>query len=462
MRLWGGRAYAVSGQRRVRPGSAGSWEYCRKVLVGRGLEQARLAELVELARHGSAGCLVVRGEPGVGKTALLEELIGDAGEALVLRTQGLEVEAPLAFAALHRLLRPVMRLREQLPAPQARALRVAFGEEDGPSVEPFLVAVATLSMLAAAAEERLVLCVVDDAHWLDPATADALVFCGHRIGADRVLIVFSARDGAGRPFRPEGLAEMVLAGLDLAAARALLDERLGATPPGEVTERLIAETGGNPLALLELPTELSAAQLRGSSPLPAQLHLTARVERVFLDRSRRLPAPVQSILLLAAADDTGELAVIRSAAADLGADEHALEAAVGSGLLVTDALAVKVRHPLVRSAIYQAATGAERRRGPRRLTEQERRGADPTANAGDGHVARPAFHAVRGERGGRARGSAVLSGSASIHAITSVRGCYPGSRSDVRGERDLPVDLAMYDSDWSKWHPGGWIGPPSG
>lgn len=346
------------------------------MLVGRGLEQGRLAELVEQARHGSAGCLVVRGEPGVGKTALLEELVGDAGEALVLRTQGLEVEAPLAFAALHRLLRPVMRLRERLPAPQARALRVAFGEEDRPSVEPFLVAVATLSMLTAAAEERLVLCVVDDAHWLDPATADALVFCGHRIGADRVLMVFSARDGAGRPFRPEGLTEMVLAGLGPAAARALLDERLGATPPEEVTERLIAETGGNPLALLELPTELSAAQLQGSSPLPAQLHLTARVERVFLDRSRRLPAPVQSILLLAAADDTGELAVVRRAAAGLGADEHALEAAVGSGLLVTDTLAVKVRHPLVRSAIYQAATGAERRCVHRAL-------ADALAGRGD-------------------------------------------------------------------------------
>ena len=120
----------------------------------------------------------------------------------MLRTQGLEVEAPLAFAALHRLLRPVMRLRDELPVPQARALRVAFGEEDGPSVEPFLVAVATLSMLTAAAEESTVLCVVEDAHWLDSATADALLFCARRLGADRVLMVFSARDGAATPFRP--------------------------------------------------------------------------------------------------------------------------------------------------------------------------------------------------------------------------------------------------------------------
>jgi hypothetical protein len=129
------------------------------VLVGRELENAHLSERVEQARHGTASSLVIRGEPGVGKSALLEELVGSASDALVLRTQGLEVEAPLAFAALHRLLRPVMRLREDLPLPQSRALRVAFGEKDGPSVEPFLVAVATLSMLTAAAEENLVLCV---------------------------------------------------------------------------------------------------------------------------------------------------------------------------------------------------------------------------------------------------------------------------------------------------------------
>ena len=153
---------------------------------------------------GPRAALVVRGEPGVGKSALLDELAAGAGEATVLRTQGLEVEAPLAFAALHRLLRPLTRLRDELPAPQARALRVAFGEEDGPSVEPFLVGVATLSLLTAAAEENLVLCVVDDAHWLDPATAGALLFCARRLGADRVAMVFAARDGAWGTLRPAG------------------------------------------------------------------------------------------------------------------------------------------------------------------------------------------------------------------------------------------------------------------
>ena len=153
----------------------------------------------------------------------------------MLRTQGLEVEAPLAFAALHRLLRPVTRLRGALPAPQARALRVAFGEEDGPSVEPFLVGVATLSLLTAAAEESLVLCVVDDAHWLDPATAGALLFCARRLGADRVVMVFAARDGAAGTFEPQGLPELAA---DRArpgrGPRAARRARLGAAAAEEV------------------------------------------------------------------------------------------------------------------------------------------------------------------------------------------------------------------------------------
>lgn len=305
---------------------------------------------------------MVRGEPGIGKSALLEDLVGLAGEVLVLRTQGLEAEAPLAFAALHRMLLPLARLRDQLPGPQARALGIAFGEEDGPPVEPFLVAIATLSMLTAAAEESVVVCLIDDAHWLDPATADALLFCTRRIEADRILMAFTVRDGVGRPFNPEGPQEMRLNGLGPDAARALLEDRLGSAPGSDVVDRLVAETGGNPLALLELPTRLTPAQLKGSSALPAQLHLTDRVERAFLDRCRSLPPQVQKWLLVAAAEDTGELLVVRRAAAELGASDDALEGALRSGLLVADAATVGVRHPLVRSAIYQGASDAERRR----------------------------------------------------------------------------------------------------
>jgi hypothetical protein len=341
------------------------------VLVGRDLDTAHLADLLKQARHGSSASLVVRGEPGVGKSALLEALVANAGEALILRTQGLEAEAPLAFAALQRLLLPVLRLRDELPLPQARALRVAFGEEDGPSIEPFLVAVATLSILTSAAEQTTVLCVVEDAHWLDSATADALLFC---------------RDAVP----PDGIPELQLTGLDRAGARELLDQRLGDSRAPEVTERLIAESNGNPLALLELPTELSPDQLRGASPLPAQLHLTTRVERAFLDRNKLLPPSVQSLLLLAAADDTGALAVVRRAASTLGLGEQALEAAVTSGLLITDAESVKVRHPLVRSAVYQAATGEQRRRVHQAL-------ADALAGLGDSD--REAWHRAAAAEG---------------------------------------------------------------
>jgi DNA-binding CsgD family transcriptional regulator len=355
--------------------------YVRRVLVGREPQRQLLRALLVRAHHGSAGTLVVFGEPGVGKSALLDELLANVGEATVLRTQGVEGEAPLAFAALHRLLRPLTRLRASLVKPQARALRVAFGEEEGSAVEPFLVGVATLSLLTTAAEENLVVCVVDDAHWLDPATAGALFFCARRLGADRVAMVFAARDGGWGSFDAQGLPEMVLKGLDLDAARALLEERLGKVTADEVAERLVAETRGNPLALVELPGELTPGQLSGSSPLPSQLHLTARVEQVFLDRCRRLPPAVQTMLLIAAADDTGELDVLRRAGAGLDVGEADLQAALDSGLLVADTTSFSVRHPLVRSAIYQAAPGEQRRDVHRALAEALSGHGDPDREA---------------------------------------------------------------------------------
>jgi DNA-binding CsgD family transcriptional regulator len=347
------------------------------VLVGREPERARLGELIEQARHGSAGSLVLRGEPGVGKSALLHDLAADPGDATVLTTQGLEVEAPLPFAALHRLLRPVMRLRAGLPDPQARALGVALGEEAGPGVEPFLVGVASLSLLTAAAEEELVVCLVDDAHWLDRASADALLFCARRLGADRVAMVFAARDDSGETFRSAGLPELRLDGLDEASARALLSARLERSPAPAVAERLVAETRGNPLALLELPRELNAGQLDGSTPLPAQLHLSAHVEQAFLDRCLRLPRQVQLVLLLAAADDTGDAEVLRRAAAGLGAGDDAVQAAVESGLLRSSGESMTVRHPLVRSAVYQAAATADRRRAHLALADALDGAGDP-------------------------------------------------------------------------------------
>jgi DNA-binding CsgD family transcriptional regulator len=357
--------------------------YVQQVLVGRDPERAHLAALVDQARHGTSGSIVVRGEPGVGKSALLDAMVADADSAVVLRTQGLEAEAPLAFAALHRLLLPLTRLRQHLPPPQARAIGVAFGEEDGPSVEPFLVGVATLSLLTAAGEESLVLCVVDDAHWMDPASAGALLFCARRMGADRVAMAFAARHGPGEMFEAPGVPELVLDGLGGEASRALLARRLGSEPAEGVIDRLVAETSGNPLALLELPGELTSAQLAGAAALPTTLHLTARVEQAFLDRIRRLPVAVQRLLLLAAADDTGQSDVLRRACEQWGLGDDALQDAFESGLLVDAGGSVSLRHPLVRSAIYQAATGTDRREAHRALAE---------SLAGSGHRDREVWH----------------------------------------------------------------------
>ena len=341
------------------------------MLVGRAAERDRLRAVVEGARAGHAGSVVVHGEPGVGKSALLEELItGDATDGMrVLSTQGLESESPLAFGALHRLLRPVRRQIDRVPAPQARALRVAFGTEDGDTVEPFLVGAATLSLLSEAAEECPVLCVVDDAHWLDDASADALLFAARRLDADRVAIVFAAREDDVRSFTAPGVDSLLLEGLDRVAVRALLAQHAGTELSTEVADRLIVQTRGNPLALVELPVGLTAEQLAGNAPLPAQLSVGSGVERVFLDRIRRLPEQVQRLMLVIAADDSGHLATTTQAAAALGVEMTAWGEAERTGLLLLDGDTVSVRHPLVRSAVYQAATTLERRHVHQALAE---------------------------------------------------------------------------------------------
>ncbi len=332
------------------------------------------------ARAGTAGVLVVRGEPGVGKSSLLADLAAahearahDARAACgrLLRTSGVESESPLPYAALHRLLRPALHV-DQLPPPQARALRVAFGIEEGPTVEPFLVGVATLSALTDTGErDGYVVCLVDDAQWLDSSSADALLFAARQLSVDPVAMVFAARTGEpGAPqFAPTGLAVLELGGLHDSAARQLLEERTGGPVPREVADRLVSDTGGNPLALLELPTELSPAQLHGQVPMPQQLALTAGVERAFLDRSRRLSPQVQTLLLVAAADATGRVDTVRQAAAALGADTTAWVDAERSGLLNITGDTVAVRHPLVRSAVHQAATSFERRQVHRALAD---------------------------------------------------------------------------------------------
>ena len=288
----------------------------------------------------------------------------------MLRTAGLEAESALAFAALHRLLRPALDRLAALPAPQRRALRVAFGEEEGDRLDPFLVALGTLSLLTELSESGPVLCLVDDLQWLDAASRDALLFVARRLLAEPVAIVFAARDDDTRQFLgPTDIAELPLAALAPTAVRSLLEERAGASLPDQVVDELAARTGGNPLAVVEAPTQLSAGQLTGTDSLPHDLPLSARMERTFLDRCRRLSQHAQTLMLLAAADDSLHHAELRRAGGALGVAEDAFAEVEGSGLLRVDGDLVRVRHPLVRSAIYQAATASERRAAHAALAE---------------------------------------------------------------------------------------------
>ena len=240
--------------------------------------------------------------------------------------------------------------------------------------------VATLSVLTTAAEENPVLCVVDDAHWLDAATAGGLLFCARRLGADRVALVFAARDGAWGTFDPHGLPELTVTGLGADASRTLLRARLGAALGAEVLDRIVAETVATRWRCWS-SRRADTRPARGVDALPSQLHLTSRVEQAFLDRSRRLPPSVQTMVLLAAADDSGEPDLVRRAAAALGLVDADLQAAGDSGLLVETATSLSLRHPLVRSAVYQAATGAQRRQVHRAVAEALSGHGDPDREA---------------------------------------------------------------------------------
>ncbi len=319
----------------------------------------------------------------MGKTALLEDTAAHAHGFRVLRTAGLEAESALAFAALHRLLRPVLSALDALPAPQRRALRVAFGEEEGDGLDPFLAALGTLTLLTELADSGPVLCLVDDLQWLDAASRDALLFAARRLLAERVAILFAAREDETRASAsPPDVAELPLPPLPLAAVRSLLEEQTGADVVDPVVDALAARTGGNPLALVEAPRQLSPAQLSGTALLPAELPLSARVERTFLDRCRRLSQPAQTLLLLAAADDSLHLAELRRAGRAAGLGEDAFAEVERSGLLQVEGERIAVRHPLVRSAVYQAATASERRTAHVALAEAVADGVGRLSTAG--------------------------------------------------------------------------------
>jgi len=303
-----------------------------------------LAGLVAAVRAGESRVLVVRGEPGVGKTALLGYLAASAAGCRVVRAAGVQSEMELAFAGLHQLLAPMLDHLEQLPVPQQEALRTAFGISAGPVPDRFLVAVAVLGLLSEAARDRPLVCLVDDQQWLDQASARALGFAARRLAAEPVGLVFAARvPGA----ELAGLPELAVEGLRERDARALLDAALVGPLDARVRDQIVTEAEGNPLALLELPRGMTSAELAGGFGLPGQMSLTGRIEDSFQRRLDALPAPTRQLLLLAAADPSGDFSLVWRAAGRLELPVQATAPAVEAGLAEFGAR-VRFRHPLVR------------------------------------------------------------------------------------------------------------------
>lgn len=330
------------------------------MLVGRLAEQRELDSLLESAREERSAVLVLRGEAGIGKTALLEYAEEQAVDMRVLRCVGIEAEHELPFAGLQRLVRPCLDLIERLPAPQAAALNSALGLSLDGVDDRFLVSLGALSLLAEAAEEAPLLCCIDDAQWLDAPSADALAFAARRFEAERITMLFAVREGDLRRFDAPGVPELTLEALADEDARALLSERLERSPSAEVMATLLEHARGNPLALLELPAALTETQLDGAEPILGPPPVRPSVEEAFRARVAALPADTRNLLLLAAADELGDVTAILGAAARVGLDGSELGAAERNGLVRVDG-SVTFRHPLVRSAIYRAATREERR-----------------------------------------------------------------------------------------------------
>jgi DNA-binding CsgD family transcriptional regulator len=353
--------------------------HLRPRLRGRRSERETLDGLLGGVRAGQSHVLVLRGEEGVGKSALLAYLREQATGCRIARAAGVESELELAFAGLHQLCLPLLDRLERLPGPQRDALATAFGLSAGDAPDRFLVGLAVLTLLSDAAESQPLVCVVDDAQWLDRASAQTLAFVARRLLAESVAVVFAVREpGAG----PElsGLPELTIGGLGHGDARALLDEAIRGRLDERVRDRIVAETRGNPLALLELPRGRTPVELAGGFGLPAAQPLAGRIEESFLHRLRSLPPETQRLLLLAAAEPIGDATLLWRAADRLGVGIDAAHPATLEGLVEFGAH-VRFRHPLVRSAAYRAAWSDERRAVHRALAEATDPTADPDRRA---------------------------------------------------------------------------------
>lgn len=387
---------------------------------------------------------MIRGDAGIGKTALLEFAAQNAAGMTVLKIAGTAAEADLPFAALLGVVRPILDTLEQLVEPQRRALAGALGLAEAQSPDRFLISAAALSLLAAAAEENPILCLIDDAQWLDQPSAEALVFASRRLRADAVAVLFAASEWEGRRFDASGVPELMLAGVDGESAEKILGQAAQELAPS-VRARLVADAGGNPLALRELPSTLSDDELSGRVELPEQLPLTPRLRRVFDRRIRRLPDNTCEALLVCALEGVGDASVVLRACADLGLSAEALAPAETLRLVRTGGGRIAFAHPLVRAAIVEASALAQRQRVHSALAD---------SLSADEHVDRRVWHQAMATLTGDEEVASALEASArraqERAGYASAASAFQRAAELTRDESRLPSRLASAaDAAWS-------------
>ncbi|MHC9292446.1 helix-turn-helix transcriptional regulator [Mycobacterium sp. LTG2003] len=421
-------------------------------LRGRGSECETLRNLISTVRSGSCQVLALRGEAGVGKTALLEHLSEQASGFQRVQIAGVESDMELAFAGLQQLCAPLLTYLDELPEPQREALNVAFGRTGGTTPDRFLVGLAVLSLIAAAAGDKPLLCIVDDAQWLDQVSLQTLAFVARRLLAEPVALVFATRGGAGNRDLA-GLPEMVVEGLSDADARDLLDSVLLTGIDPRVRDRIVAETRGIPLAILEVPRSVSATALAGGFWISGKRSSTAAIEEEFLRRIKSLPEATQRLLLLAAAEPVGDAALFVRAAAELAIPVDALAPAEAAGLVEFGAR-VHFAHPLMRSAAYRAADLTDRREIHRALADATDAELDPdrrawhAANAASGPDESVAqmleASADRAQsRGGVAAAAAFLERATTLTSDPGLRGAR--AIAAAQAKRDAAAPEAAYE-----------------
>ena len=408
----------------AKPGAASNG-VAHPALRGRRRERQALQRLLESVRSGHGRVLVIRGEPGVGKSSLLEHLVRAASDCRVVRATGVESETELAHAGLHQLCGPVLDVRERLPAPQRDALATVFGLSAGPGPEPFLVGLATLALFTAVTDQQPLVCVVDGAHWLDQASAQILGFVARRLRDERVAIVCAARTGLGDHVL-DGLPELNVHGLNDGDARALLLENVHGPIDAAVCDQIVIESHGNPLALLELPRTRNAAELAGGFGLPGGEPPAGDAEQSYARRLAQLPSDTRLLVLAAAAEARGDPVLLHRAAGLLGLAMAAANPALDAGLLRIGRR-VEFAHPLVRSAAYRTAAAGDRQRVHRALAEATDAEAHPERRAWhrahavpgtDEHIAAELERSVgrARRRGGAAAGAAFLERAVALTA----------------------------------------------